>query len=72
MKASLESAMKASLEEAHSNNMGQKDRYLQNQKANYDIDEEDVDKIKDEVAHVGRVASLAMLTSFSSTNLLIS
>ena len=31
--------------------------FLQNQKANYDIDEEDVDKIKDEVAHVGRVAS---------------
>ena len=31
--------------------------FLQQSKANYDIDEEDVDKIKDEMAQIGRVAS---------------
>lgn len=33
---------------------------IQKTKATYDIDEEDVEKIKEEMAEVGRVASQAM------------
>jgi len=34
--------------------------FLQQTKANYDIDEEDVDKIKEEMAQIGKVASQVM------------